>query len=111
MTIRSAALPVVMALLLVRPGLVRVAPRDAQAKPPAPAPAPAPAKAVTFTADIAPMLAANCQPCHFKGGKVFDRLPFDEYETVRKVGAKLNTRLKDKNADLVTRWLKGGSPK
>ena len=65
---------------------------------------------VTFNADIAPILQTKCQPCHFKGGKVFDHLPFDQYETVRKLGERLTTRLKGQDADLVTRWVKAGSP-
>ena len=66
-------------------------------------------KPVTFKDDISPLLKANCTPCHFKGGKVYGKLPFDNYETVRKLGRKLNTRLQDEKADLVTRWIKGGS--
>jgi hypothetical protein len=65
---------------------------------------------VTFTDDIGPLLSANCRPCHFKGGKVFDRLPFDQYKTALKLGSRLNTRFKGDNADLVTRWIRAGSP-
>ena len=100
----SAMLAAWLAVCIVNAG-VGVGGR--QARPPAPAPD----KPVTFSADIAPMLTVTCQPCHYKGGKVYDHLPFDQYETVRKLGGKLNTRLKDKNADLVTRWIKGGSQK
>jgi hypothetical protein len=64
---------------------------------------------VTFKADVAPLLAEKCRPCHFKGGKVFDKLPFDDYKTVAKVGARLNTRLKGKDAELVSRWIARGS--
>jgi len=66
-------------------------------------------KPVTFTRDIAPILASKCRPCHFEGGKVFAKLPFDRYDTVRTLGERLNTRLKDSDADLVTRWVKAGS--
>jgi hypothetical protein len=68
------------------------------------------AKAVTFRETLAPILREKCTPCHFGGGKVFDRLLFDRYETVRKLGKKLNTRLKGGDADLVTRWINNGSP-
>jgi hypothetical protein len=68
------------------------------------------AQIVTFTDDIGPLLSANCRPCHFKGGKVFDRLPFDQYKTALKLGSRLNTRFKGDNADLVTRWVRAGSP-
>jgi len=36
-------------------------------------------------------------PCHFAGGRVYDRLPFDKPETIRKLGTKLFTRIKDEN--------------
>lgn len=67
-------------------------------------------KAVTFAAEIAPLLAGKCQPCHFKGGKVFDKLPFDQYKTVVKIASRLNTRLKGADAQLVARWLEQGLP-
>jgi hypothetical protein len=67
-------------------------------------------KPVTFTADIAPLLAAKCQPCHFKGGKVFDKLPFDQYKTVVRIASRLHTRLKDQDAELVARWIAAGVP-
>ena len=65
---------------------------------------------VTFKDSVRPVLNKNCTPCHFKGGKVYKKLPFDKYETVRALGKKLNTRLKDRNADLVLRWIEAGSP-
>jgi hypothetical protein len=66
-------------------------------------------KPVTFKGDIAPLLNEKCQPCHFKGGKVFDKLPFDQYKTVVSVASRLNTRLKGKDAELVAKWIEGGS--
>jgi hypothetical protein len=68
------------------------------------------AETVTFKDSVAPLLKEKCAPCHFKDGKVFDRYPFDQYETVRKLGKRLNTRLKDENADLVSRWIRNGLP-
>lgn len=67
-------------------------------------------KPVTFNADIAPLLAAKCQPCHFKGGKVFDKLPFDQYKTVAKIAPRLHTRLKGEDEHLVARWIEQGAP-
>jgi hypothetical protein len=67
-------------------------------------------KPVTFTADIAPLLAAKCQPCHFEGGKVFDKLPFDQYKTVAKIAPRLHTRLKGQDEHLVARWIEQGTP-
>jgi len=67
-------------------------------------------KPVTFTAGIAPLLAGKCQPCHFKGGKVFDKLPFDQYKTVVEIASRLNTRLKGADGQLVARWIEQGMP-
>ncbi len=58
--------------------------------------APDPAEAaVSFETEIAPVLARRCQPCHFPGGKMYTRLPFDNPATIRQLGEKLFTRLKD----------------
>lgn len=56
---------------------------------------PAAAPAVTF-AQVQPLLQ-RCQPCHFPGGKMYGRLPFDRPETVRLLGEKLFSRIKDES--------------
>jgi hypothetical protein len=48
-----------------------------------------------FDADIKPIFQARCQPCHFPGGKVYEKLPFDKAETITRLGTKLFTRIKD----------------
>ncbi len=48
-----------------------------------------------FDSEIKPIFQARCQPCHFPGGKVYDKLPFDKPETIIKLGTKLFTRIKD----------------
>ena len=69
-------------------------------------------RSASFTSDIAPILSKNCQPCHFPGGKVFAKLPFENYFTVKKLGLKLNTRFKkEEQQTLVKSWVKAGSPK
>ena len=55
---------------------------------------PAPSR-VDFDSDVKPILQAKCTPCHFSGGQMYDRLPFDRSETVRKLGEKLFTRIRD----------------
>ena len=59
-------------------------------------PANAPAK-VDFQTQIKPILEARCQPCRFSGGKVYQRMPFDRAETIKTLGTKLFTRIKDEN--------------
>jgi hypothetical protein len=50
---------------------------------------------VDFDRQIRPMLESKCMPCHFSGGQMYDRLPFDKPATIRKLGTKLFTRIKD----------------
>src|SRR5215475_16109317 len=56
----------------------------------------APAR-VDFETQLKPIFQSKCMPCHFSGGKVYDRLPFDKPETIRKLGTKLFTRISDEN--------------
>jgi hypothetical protein len=52
---------------------------------------------VDFQTQIRPVLQAKCQPCHFNGGKVYAQMPFDRPETIKTLGTKLFTRIKDEN--------------
>ena len=52
---------------------------------------------VDFDTQLKPIFKSKCMPCHFSGGQVYDRLPFDKPETIRKLGTKLFTRIKDEN--------------
>jgi len=64
------------------------------------------AKKPAFDTEIKPIFQARCQPCHFPGGKVYDRLPFDQPETITRLGAKLFTRIKDeKKQNLIRAFL------
>lgn len=55
----------------------------------------APAK-IDFDSAVKPILA-RCTPCHFSGGTMYERLPFDRSETVTKLGEKLFTRIQAEN--------------
>jgi hypothetical protein len=48
-----------------------------------------------FDSEIKPIFQARCQPCHFQGGKVYEKLPFDKAETITRLGTRLFTRIKD----------------
>lgn len=72
-----------------------MAPTDSFAKPVTDS-ATTPAR-VDFLTQIRPILEAKCQPCHFSGGKVYQRMPFDRPETIKTLGTKLFTRIKDEN--------------
>jgi len=61
---------------------------------------------VDFKTQIRPILEQRCQPCHFAGGKMYERLPFDRPETIVKLGAKLFTRIRDeKQRELIRQFL------
>jgi hypothetical protein len=62
-----------------------------------------PTRKPDFTTEIKPIFQARCQPCHFPGGKVYDRLPFDKPETITRLGTKLFTRIKDENEQRLIR--------
>src|SRR5882724_11752546 len=63
---------------------------------------PSPAK-IDFATQIRPILEARCQPCHFNGGKVYERMPFDRPETIKRLGTKLFTRIKDEKERQIIR--------
>lgn len=64
------------------------------------------AKKPDFEREIKPIFQTRCQPCHFPGGQVYDRMPFDKPETITRLGTKLFTRIKDeKERDLIREFL------
>jgi hypothetical protein len=56
-----------------------------------------------FARDVRPIFEARCQPCHFAGGKMYGKLPFDKAETITRLGTKLFTRIKDERQRTVIR--------
>jgi hypothetical protein len=67
-----------------------------------------PAK-IDFTTQVRPILA-RCQPCHFNGGTMYERLPFDRPETVTKLGEKLFTRIRAENERKIIREFLAENP-
>ena len=37
---------------------------------------------INFAKQIQPILQKNCSPCHFTGGKMYERMPFDASATL-----------------------------
>ena len=58
---------------------------------------------VDFDAQIRPILEHRCQPCHFAGGKMYARLPFDRPQTIRSLGEKMFTRIQDAKEQAILR--------
>jgi tetratricopeptide (TPR) repeat protein len=76
----------------------------ASERPPAsPAATAAAALPAEFDENVRPILEMNCRPCHFEGGKVYDRLPFDRAETIVRLGEELFTRIRDEDDRAVIR--------
>ena len=68
------------------------------------------AAAADFAHDVRPILEKRCQPCHFEGGKMYERLPFDRAETIQRLGTKLFTRIKAEDEQaVIRRFLAQGS--
>lgn len=59
--------------------------------------------APNFDTQIKPIFQARCQPCHFQGGQVYDKMPFDKPETITRLGTKLFTRIKDEKEQKLIR--------
>lgn len=38
--------------------------------------------AIDFDKQVKPIFVKNCSPCHFTGGKMYERLPFDKDTTI-----------------------------
>lgn len=83
------------------------------AAPPPAEPAATPAEGpglpgqVDFTAQILPLLQEKCSPCHFPGGRMYDRLPFDQEGTIRELGTQMLSRLRDPlDQELIRTYLK-----
>lgn len=74
--------------------------------PPAAPPDTAPAAIVShvdFDSQVKPVLQTRCTPCHFPGGVMHERLPFDQAQTIRGLGEKMFTRIKDEQEQKLLR--------
>jgi hypothetical protein len=73
---------------------------------PSPSPLPAPTEAPDlFATVVRPVLKTRCSPCHEPGGKLYDRLPFDNPKVVSSHSEKVLRRLKGEDREAVERWL------
>ena len=62
---------------------------------------------IDFKTSIQPILQKNCSPCHFPGGKLYERLPFDKGETILNHEAVVLKRLKnEEDINLVKQFAK-----
>lgn len=50
---------------------------------------------IDFDTQVKPIFKSKCMPCHFSGGQMYESLPFDKPETIRKLGTRVFTRIKE----------------
>ena len=50
---------------------------------------------INYKMQIVPILQKKCSPCHFPGGKMYERMPFDKGETIISHEAGVLKRFKD----------------
>ena len=113
----TAALAAALAALLHTGNCAGTPPRTAPAAPspvatapptevPSPSPPPAPTQSPDiFATVVRPVLKTHCAPCHEPGGRLYDRLPFDNPKVVSSHSEKILRRLKDEDKEALTRWL------
>lgn len=63
-----------------------------------------------FEARVRPILERRCVPCHFEGGSMYQKLPFDRPATVLRLREKLFTRIKDEGDRKVIRAFLAATP-
>ena len=56
---------------------------------------------IHFASQIQPILAKNCSPCHFTGGKMYERMPFDKDTTIINHQAGILRRIKGEENTLI----------
>src|SRR4030095_5312213 len=58
---------------------------------------------IHFASQLQPILIKNCSPCHFTGGKMYERMPFDKDTTIINHEAGILRRIKgDENLVIKT---------
>lgn len=63
---------------------------------------------ISFTEHIQPILVTRCSPCHFTGGKMYAKLPFDKSATIVRPEIKsgILKRIKDEQEnELIKRFM------
>ena len=84
--------------------------RPASDSPGKPSASVIPAQPMGFETQVLPILQARCRPCHFDGGVMYRRLPFDCPQTVRLLGAKLFTRIRSEGEQAAINLFLAQSP-
>jgi hypothetical protein len=76
------------------------------------------ATVIGFDKEIKPIFIKNCSPCHFAGGKMYEKLPFDQDTTIINHSASILKRIKNEEENTLLnkfitqnkKGLPGGKP-
>lgn len=64
---------------------------------------------IDFTSQVQPILVKNCSPCHFTGGKMYERMPFDKDTTIFNHQAGILRRIKGEENTLIRSFVEQNS--
>jgi len=56
---------------------------------------------IQFSSHVQPIMQKRCTPCHFTGGKMYGRMPFDKDTTIINHQASILKRIKDEEENSV----------
>lgn len=56
---------------------------------------------IDFPTQVQPILVKNCSPCHFTGGKMYEKMPFDKDTTILNHQAGILKRIKGEDNVLI----------
>jgi hypothetical protein len=59
------------------------------------------ADSINFVSQVQPILQKNCSPCHFTGGKMYEKMPFDDPKTLLGHQSGILKRIKKDDENLV----------
>ena len=60
---------------------------------------------IHFASQIQPILLKNCSPCHFTGGKMYERMPFDKDTTIINHEAGILRRIKGEESLIIKTFI------
>ena len=60
---------------------------------------------IDFATQIQPILVKNCSPCHFTGGKMYEKMPFDKDTTILNHQAGILKRIKGDESELIKTFI------
>jgi hypothetical protein len=66
---------------------------------------------IDFKVQIQPIFVKRCSPCHFEGGKMYERMPFDSAQTIINNSKGILRRIKDSTENaLISDFVKNRAP-